>query len=176
MDGANSTTDQRAVLVTGNTEVGWPKRVHTPTHYERTVRLADLRRPAVGCPPPQDPYGDGYIDTIATELHEQGMTASTVAEIEGIYADSATTLSGFVGGLAADWRGWNGIRTWTAMKRKLAIDAQHDGRGRVSLGVTLRAAGLDVDDTAWSARAVFVLEAGEEMTRFAAELTHVLGT
>jgi Family of unknown function (DUF6228) len=124
--------------------------------------------------PPQDPYGDGYVYTIATELHEQGMTASTVAELEGIYADPATTLSGFVGSLAADWRGWNGIRTWTAVQRKLAIDARHDGRGRVSLGVTLRAAGLDVDDSAWSARAVFVLEAGEEMTRFAAEFTHVL--
>ncbi|WP_319461062.1 DUF6228 family protein [Micromonospora sp. RTP1Z1] len=125
---------------------------------------------------PQDPYGDGYVYTIATELHEQGMTASTVAKIDGLYADLATTLSGFVQGLAADWHGWNGVRTWTSMERELAIDARHDGRGYVSLGVTLRAPGLDLEDTAWSARAVYVLEAGEEMTRFAGDLTHLLRT
>ncbi|WP_220090150.1 DUF6228 family protein [Micromonospora saelicesensis] len=42
--------------------------------------------------------------------------------------------------------------------------------------LTLRAAGPDWDDTAWSARAVFVLEAGEELTRFAGDLTHFLRT
>ncbi|MBF5030386.1 MULTISPECIES: DUF6228 family protein [unclassified Micromonospora] len=126
--------------------------------------------------PPQDPYGDGYVFTIATALHEEGMTASTVAKIDGRYADLATTLPAFVERLAADWRGWNGTRTWTSVERELAIDARHDGRGYVSLGVTLRAPGLDVEDKAWSARAVFVLEAGEEMTRFAADLTHLLRT
>nr|WP_255420899.1 DUF6228 family protein [Micromonospora sp. HM5-17] len=50
------------------------------------------------------------------------------------------------------------------------------GRGYVSLGVTLRAPGLDLGNSAWSARAVFVLEAGEEMTRLAADLSHFLAT
>ncbi|SDY49059.1 hypothetical protein SAMN05421684_0033 [Asanoa ishikariensis] len=45
----------------------------------------------------------------------------------------------------------------------------------MSLGVSLRPRGLDLEGTAWSARAVFVLEAGEEMTRLAAHLTHFLG-
>lgn len=124
--------------------------------------------------PPQDPYGDGYVYTIATELHDDGLTASTVAKIDGQFFDLDTTLPGFVQGLAADWQGWNGVRTWTSWERELAIDARHDGRGYVSLGVTLRAPGLDLDDTAWSARAVFVLEAGEEMTRCAADLNHFL--
>ncbi|GIF70445.1 hypothetical protein Ais01nite_84800 [Asanoa ishikariensis] len=57
----------------------------------------------------------------------------------------------------------------------LELDARHDGRGYVSLGVSLRPRGLDLEGTAWSARAVFVLEAGEEMTRLAAHLTHFLG-
>jgi hypothetical protein len=50
------------------------------------------------------------------------------------------------------------------------------GRGYVSLGVTLRAPGLDLGNSAWSARAVFVLEAGKEMTRLAADLSHFLAT
>ncbi|MEU7779500.1 DUF6228 family protein [Micromonospora parva] len=123
---------------------------------------------------PHDPYGDGYVYTIATELHELNMTASTVAKIDGLYASPDTTLPGFVERLAADWEGWSGTRTWTSMERELVIDARHDGRGHVSLGVTLRAPGPDWDDTAWSARAVFVLEAGEELTRFAGDLTHFL--
>ena len=126
---------------------------------------------------PQDPYGDGYVYTIATELYEDGMTASTVANIDGVFVSpDVIRLSEFVERLAAGWQGWDSVRTWTSMERKLAIDARHDGRGHVSLGVTLRAPGLGMNDTAWSARAVFVLEAGEEMTRFAADLTRFLRT
>ncbi|GAA2694501.1 hypothetical protein Apa02nite_038360 [Actinoplanes palleronii] len=33
--------------------------------------------------PPQDPYGDGYVFTVETELHEDGMRAATVAKIDG---------------------------------------------------------------------------------------------
>lgn len=124
--------------------------------------------------PPQDPYGDGYVYTVETELHQAGLTAKTIAKTDGRYADPATTLSGFVASLAAGWRGWDGVQTWQSMERQLALDARHDGRGHVSLGVTLRESGPDWDDTAWSARAVFVLEAGEEMTRLAADLAHLL--
>ncbi|WP_090943381.1 DUF6228 family protein [Nonomuraea jiangxiensis] len=114
--------------------------------------------------------------TVATELHDDGLTASTVAKIDGLYANPVCTLSGFMEGLVVEWRGWNGVRTWTSLERELALDARHDGRGHVSLGVTLRAPGLDLDDTAWSARSVFVLEAGEELTRLAADLSYLLRT
>ncbi|MCA2184201.1 DUF6228 family protein [Nonomuraea cavernae] len=42
-------------------------------------------------------------------------------------------------GLVVEWRGWNGVRCWTSLEREFALDAPHDGRGHVSLGVTLRA-------------------------------------
>jgi hypothetical protein len=102
------------------------------------------------------------------------MTASTTAGIDGVFADLGTTLSGFVEGLAADWRGWDGVRTWRSMERELCLDARHDGLGHVSLGVTLRASVPNWDDTAWTARTVFLLEAGEEMTRLAADLAQFL--
>ncbi|MET8008300.1 DUF6228 family protein [Nonomuraea glycinis] len=123
---------------------------------------------------PQDPYGDGYVYTVATELYDDGMTASTVAKIDGMYASLDCALPGFVEGLAADWRGWDGVRTWTSMERELALDVRHDRRSHVSLGVTLRAPGPDWDDAAWSARAVFVLEAGEELACFATDLSRHL--
>jgi hypothetical protein len=62
--------------------------------------------------PPQNPYGDGYVYTIATQLYDDGMTTSTTAKIDGLFAGSQfTTLSAYVQALADDWRGWDGIRT-----------------------------------------------------------------
>ncbi|GAA2368648.1 hypothetical protein GCM10010170_068640 [Dactylosporangium salmoneum] len=134
---------------------------------------ADAKRWVVH--PPQDPYGDGYVYTIVTQLFDDGMIASTSAKMDGVFAGSqATTLSAFVQTLADDWRGWDGIRTWRALDHELALDARHDGRGHVSLGVTLRASVPSWDDTAWSARVVFVVEAGEEMTRLAVDLRQAL--
>jgi hypothetical protein len=65
--------------------------------------------------PPQDPYGDGYVYTAETELHEVGLTATTTTKIDGAYAGMSTTLSGFVEALAADWHGWDGTRTWESI-------------------------------------------------------------
>ncbi|BCJ47778.1 hypothetical protein GCM10010168_21370 [Actinoplanes ianthinogenes] len=126
--------------------------------------------------PPQDPHGDGYVYRVRAELHDDGMSAVTVATVFRGFAGSASTLAEFVAGLAADWQGWDGSRDWRSADHELTLDARHDGRRHVSLGVTLRAPGPSWDRSAWSARAVFVLEAGEEMTRFAADLAHWLST
>jgi hypothetical protein len=64
-------------------------------------------------------------------LHEDGITAATIAKVDGMYDDLATTLSGFVASLANDWQGWDGVRTWQSLERELTIDARHDGRGHV---------------------------------------------
>ncbi|WBC13250.1 DUF6228 family protein [Micromonospora sp. WMMA1998] len=85
-----------------------------------------------------------------------------------------TTLPVFLDELAAGWAGWPGVRTWRSLGGQLALDARHDGRGHVTLGVTLRRPGHDADDTGWSARCVFLLEAGEETTRFARDLGALL--
>ncbi|MEU4219411.1 DUF6228 family protein [Actinoplanes sp. NPDC026623] len=118
--------------------------------------------------PPQNPYRAGRVYTVAAELHENGMTAATIAKVDGV------TLPGFMAGLAADRQGWDGVRTWRSMEHELICDARHDGRGGVSLGVTLQAPGTGWGDTAWSARTVFALEGGEEMTRLAADLARFL--
>ncbi|GAB3155120.1 hypothetical protein GCM10027290_50840 [Micromonospora sonneratiae] len=125
--------------------------------------------------PLEDLYGDGYVYAAATELHDDDMKASTVAKFEGLFVGQHhVNMAKFVEALAAGWSGWDGVRRWWSLEEELELDARHDGRGYVSLGVTLRASGLDLDDTRWSARTVFKLEAGEEMTRLAADLTYFL--
>ncbi|MER7444649.1 DUF6228 family protein [Micromonospora avicenniae] len=58
---------------------------------------------------------------------------------------------------------------------EMEVDAHHDGRGHVAIGVMLRRARQAYAHDAWSARAVFVVEAGEEMTRLAADVRDLLG-
>ncbi len=121
--------------------------------------------------PPYDPYGDGHVWRMVTEIHDGQLTAVTDACLDG----QVTTLAGFVAELAADWRGWPGVRRWQSLEGELELDARHDGRAQVGLGVTLRPSGSDVADMHWSARAVLVLEAGEELSRLATDLAELLG-
>ncbi len=122
--------------------------------------------------PPYDPYGDGRVWRMVAEIHDGQLSAVTDACLDG----QATTLTSFVAALATDWRGWQGVRRWQSLEGELELDARHDGRAQVSLGVTLRAPGPDLGDTRWGARAVLVLEAGEELSRLVADLADILGT
>jgi hypothetical protein len=126
---------------------------------------------------PYDAWDEPHFGwRVTTELHDGAMNATTDTGIDG-QCDGSPALStpaGFVAELASSWRGWQGVRRWQSLERELQLDAQHDGRGHVNLGITLRAPGADLDDTRWCARTVFVLEAGEEMTKLAAELANVL--
>ncbi|MGW0435333.1 DUF6228 family protein [Micromonospora sp. NPDC003197] len=137
--------------------------------------LAQPSGPRWAIHPLEDLFGEGYVYTAATELHDGDMTASTVAQFERLFVGQHHVgMTKFVETLAADWSGWDGVRRWRSLEDELELDACHDGRGYVSLGVTLRASGLYLDNTRWSARVVFKLEAGEEMTHLAADLAHFL--
>jgi hypothetical protein len=73
-------------------------------------------------------------------------------------------LSDFVDGLAADFRGWSGSRSWTARHLKLTA-AFHSG-GHVELRWTLRPWASRHDS--WEASVTTWLEAGQQMTVLAA--------
>ncbi|WP_157745012.1 DUF6228 family protein [Micromonospora coxensis] len=124
---------------------------------------------------PLDPYGDGYVLMLSTELYGYGMAAATVVELDGIFVNpQAVRLPDFLTGLAVDWRGWEGVRYWASGQRQLVLEATHDGASHVSLGVTLRAADTDPTVAPWSATVVFVIEATRELARLARRLTDFL--
>jgi hypothetical protein len=124
--------------------------------------------------PPFDPYGDGYVRKARVEIRADGLAAHTIATLDY----SPETLAAFFSQLDADWRGWEGERQWRALEG-LAITAWHDGR-HVLVAVTVKprrysqASGAMTRDT-WSARAVFTLEAGEQLRAAARELASLLG-
>ncbi len=56
----------------------------------------------------------------------------------------------------------------------MAIEAWHDGRANVMIAVTIKRPWLTFAKDAWSARAVFTLEAGEQLTAVAREIASLL--
>jgi hypothetical protein len=123
---------------------------------------------------PVDPHGDGYVLQMPVEVQDEGLCAQTTVTIDGYPRGGEGDLAGFVRGLAEDWQGWSGRRVWDALEHEMSIAAVHDGRGYVSLAVTLRRHRRPYADDAWSARSVFTLEAGEEMGALASDILFLL--
>ncbi|MEV1017482.1 DUF6228 family protein [Micromonospora sp. NPDC049751] len=124
--------------------------------------------------PPTDPHGDGYVWVVRAQISDDGVTAETTATLAGRWAPENEGLGWFFQSLADDWRGWRGGRTWRSLEGAMEIDAHHDGSGHVAIGVLLRRARQAYTDDAWSARVVFTIEAGEEMTSLAADVRGLL--
>jgi hypothetical protein len=84
------------------------------------------------------------------------------------YSREQLRLDEFFGGLAEQWRGWDGAMEWEALGLKLS--ASHDGLGHVALEVSLQ--GHYARPESWLARASLQLEAGglEELARAARAL------
>lgn len=101
----------------------------------------------------------------AVELRAPGLTAR-VDEVVAWIWDSG--LTAFLQGLATDYRGWDGERSWHTDDRDLTVSAAFRSGGYVGLTWTLRpwtwAAG------GWGASVTTWLEAGEQMTSLAADV------
>jgi hypothetical protein len=122
--------------------------------------------------PPVDPYGDGYVRTARVEIRADGLEAHSTVTLDP--APGPWNLEEFFTGLAADWRGWTGQRRWRALEGEMTIEARHDGRAHVLLAVTIKRPQLTHAEDAWSARVVFTMEAGEQLTAVARDLASVL--
>lgn len=112
---------------------------------------------------------DGEIWHVWVNLHVGGLDASWPVSPD--YATGFDELAGFFRGLAADWRGWTGERTYESLEHDLQLTATHDGH--VRLAVRLSQSGLP---DGWSASGVFRVDPGEEMTRAAENLADLLSS
>ena len=122
--------------------------------------------------PPVDPYGEGYVRKADVEIRADGLTVRTTATLSAMY--DKVDLAEYFAGLAADWRGWKGERQWEALEQEMQIDSWHDGRANVMVAVTVRRPERAYADDAWSARIVFTLESGEQLTALASDIRNLL--
>lgn len=105
----------------------------------------------------------------AVELRAPGLTAR-VNEVVAWIRDS--DLPSFLEALAADYRGWDGERSWQTNDRDLTVSAVFRAGGHVGLTWALRpwpqAAG------GWGASVTTWLEAGEQTASLAADVRQFL--
>ena len=92
-----------------------------------------------------------------------------IIEAEGVHAErdvltwGGDDLDTFFESLAADWRGWDGTRTWDAVEHGMTIEASHRGN-RVELLFILR---RDYDQDAWELRLPIRVAPGETLQHLA---------
>jgi len=106
-------------------------------------------------------------EVVVAELELPGLVASV--RVVTNYATGFSDLVDFFGGLAADWRGWTGVRRWESIEGDLRIDALHK-YGHVQLRVTLRRSRADWGNDGWSATGDLTIEPGEQLTQIAEDV------
>ena len=112
---------------------------------------------------PDDPALDYLVACVAVD----GLSATT--KVYAHYANGWRELADFFAGLAADWRGWSGMREWSSLEPDLKSEARHE-HGNVQLHVTLRHALAGWGNHWWKASVDLALEPGEQLSRVASEM------
>ena len=141
---------------------------HVPTEDDLslTIRCQEFREAAVrlhGRYFP-DEYGVGFsIDARAGGLRAE------LGDVR-VWGYDDVWLPDFIAGLAADYRGWTGERTWET--GHLSIRARWRAGGHVALTWALESRLARSDS--WHASMTTWLEAGEQMTTLAADLSEFL--
>ena len=107
---------------------------------------------------PALPFADDVFVDVMVEVDAPGLQVrSWVRTLAG------DDLPGFLAGLDADFRGWQGVRRWRSLEGDLSIEARHSGR-RVTLGVTVS---RDHRDDTWGVTVPLEIEPGEELHQLA---------
>ncbi|WP_260867679.1 DUF6228 family protein [Streptomyces sp. SAJ15] len=112
---------------------------------------------------------DEYEVAFAVEAVADGLRAC-LDSVEVSVWDGVGDLADFLDGLARDFRGWEGKRTWT--NNRLVLTAAFQAGGHVRLSWTLRF-GIFAEDS-WECALTTTLEAGEQMSGLAADVRSFL--
>ncbi len=99
------------------------------------------------------------------------LVAPRLSAARALMWDDVHRLARFVSQVEQDWRGWSGERVFESVEGELRISAIHDRSAHVHLDSELRES---VDPVGWQLRVRVSIEAGEELTQFAACLRDLL--
>ncbi|AVI00283.1 hypothetical protein C5L38_35105 (plasmid) [Streptomyces sp. WAC00288] len=115
---------------------------------------------------PTRPYGDD--PTLDFIVRARGRWVSVETSVRTWDGDG---LDSFLSGLAEDFRGWEGARTWHSLEYDLTLSAEHRSGGHVHLtwGIHDRAPA-----EVWHFETTTVHAAGEDMKHLASEIRALL--
>ena len=112
---------------------------------------------------------DHYVIHICVAAAARGMRA----ELHNVACYDNWHIADFVEGLAADFSGWGGTRSWHSPDHDLAVTAVHTSGGHVRMTWTLRPWRQSATG-GWSATIETTVAAGEQMRALAGELYRFL--
>ncbi|NXY99748.1 permease [Streptomyces sp. BR123] len=136
----------------------WPELVvRSPATSATYVRLFDWARV------------DEHEIAFAVEVVGDGLRARLDSVSVSVWG-RAGDLTEFLDGLARDFRGWEGERSWVT--NRLVLTATFHSGGHVQLSWGLRS-GIFAED-AWQCLVTTTLEAGEQMSRVASDVRSFL--
>ena len=111
--------------------------------------------------PRPDIEGWGYF---VVELHGAGLDV-----VNGVRVHKMSPLPNFLRGLEADWRGWQGERTWRSTEPGLDIVARHDG-GHIWMLWTA----VDGPMKHWTASVEVMIDPGEQLSALVRDVADLL--
>jgi hypothetical protein len=87
------------------------------------------------------------------------------------YSDGFEHLARFFDDLATSWRGWSGERAYESIEHDLRIVATHDGHVRLHVRLW-----QSDDPDGWTVETVVTLEAGEQLSQAAKDISSLVRT
>ncbi|MFF2145008.1 DUF6228 family protein [Kitasatospora sp. NPDC058190] len=132
--------------------------VHSQDDPTARVTLTDRHFP--------DEYGTGFT----VDLHGEGLRARVDSVV--VWAWGPEHLADFLDKLAADFRGWDGERTWST--HHLTLRAVFRSGGHVGLTWTIRP--WTTQENSWEASVTTWLEGGEQLAAFASDVRRFLNS
>lgn len=73
---------------------------------------------------------------VMVKVTQPGLEAELVVVLSPEYGPTVGDLADFFAGMARDWRGWKGERTFESVDQDLKITAAHDGHVRLRVAIT----------------------------------------
>jgi hypothetical protein len=107
----------------------------------------------------------------AVEASAPGLSARVDEAVSAVW-EPAPDLPVFLEGLAEEFRGWSGTRSWRSLESDLAVNAVFRSGGHVGLTWTLRP--WPAKHGGWSTTVTTWQEAGEQMAALAADVRDFL--
>ncbi|WTW97308.1 DUF6228 family protein [Streptomycetaceae bacterium NBC_01309] len=113
---------------------------------------------------------DDYVPAFIATAEDVDLSA----RVRVATSPGAGDLSGFLGELADNFRGWEGARTWSSWGRGLVATADYRSRGQVA--ITWCLARRFADEEPWRVEITTVIEAGAEMSSLSSEVAAFMRT
>jgi Family of unknown function (DUF6228) len=108
-------------------------------------------------PQPADPQQP--VRSFVATFSDAGLRAHTLVDLFDDYempGSDVTYLAALFDDLAANWRGWTGSKSWSALDGQLDLECSHDGLGHITVTIELH----PLDRTRWFVRGGLVIAAG----------------